>query len=225
MAERGFSSFGFSSLIVSPFSSSFTSFFGSSFFTSFFGSSFFTSTHHSLPLIPTLLLHNLRRGWLWSRITIHHAHSLNVHRHRLIAIRLTNQLLSLLAEPGNGRGNLDALSDAVHLLLDVIQLIVLVQNLEAILVEILAGLDEILTVNAFSKEHFFQRDFIAAEIRIHSMGQLTEKRALEMLVELLLRSGQIALSEVDDDDGQVALETSANTTRLARTCCAPAEDA
>ena len=187
--------------------------------------SFFTSTHHSLPLIPTLLLHNLRRGWLWSRITIHHAHSLNVHRHRLIAIRLTNQLLSLLAEPGNGRGNLDALSDAVHLLLDVIQLIVLVQNLEAILVEILAGLDEILTVNAFSKEHFFQRDFIAAEIRIHSMGQLTEKRALEMLVELLLRSGQIALSEVDDDDGQVALETSANTTRLARTCCAPAEDA
>ena len=92
-------------------------------------------------------------------------------------------------------------------------------------IEILAGLDEILIVNAFSKEHFFQRDFIAAEIRIHSMGQLTEKRALEMLVELLLRSGQIALSEVDDDDGQVALETSANTTRLARTCCAPAEDA
>ena len=129
------------------------------------------------------------RGRLWSRITIHHIRSLNVHWHRLIAIRLTNQLLPLLAEPGNGRGDLNALSDAVYLLLDVIQLIVLVQDLEAILVEIFAGFDEILTVKPFSEEHFFQRDFITAKIGVHSTGHLVVSKLLEMLVELLLGSG------------------------------------
>ena len=33
-------------------------------------------------------------------------------------------------------------------------------------------------------------------------------QALKVLVELLLRGGQVALAEVDDHDGQVALETS-----------------
>ena len=87
----------------------------------------------------------------------------------------------------------------------------LVQLLHARLIEVLARLDQI----------FLQRDLLRAEIAIHSADERVDlANLLEMLVELLLRGGEVAGAQINHHDREIALEAASEAGQNERTCCA-----
>ena len=136
-----------------------------------------------------------------------------LHGLRLVSLGLLEHGLGLLAVPLHGLRDLHVLPDAVHLLLHEVELVVLVQLLHARLVEVLARLDQIL----------LQRDLLRAEIAVHSTDEPARfARLLEMLVELLLRGGEVAGAQIDHHDREIALEAGGEAEANRETCCAPA---
>lgn len=113
---------------------------------------------------------------------------LHLHRHILISFSLADQFLRFRAVPSHRRRNHQILSNTIYLLLDKIQLVVLLELLQTLLIEVLTGLHEIL----------LKGNLVTAEVAI----------ALQMLVEFLGSGGNIVHSEVDDGDGEIALEPS-----------------